>query len=67
MNEALAKESIAALETDLAAETINKAPFLPYSVATPDPSGVAVVESTVAAATVARIAGDSLSRGGHPR
>jgi hypothetical protein len=68
MNEALAKERIAALETDLAAETI-KAPFLPYSVATPDPSGVAVVtvESTVAAATVARIAGDSLSRGGHPR
>jgi hypothetical protein len=69
MNEALAQERIAALETDLAAETINKAPFLPYSVATPDPSGVAVVtvESTVAAATVARIAGDSLSRGGHPR
>ncbi|MDF2748607.1 MAG: iron-sulfur cluster-binding protein [Propionibacteriaceae bacterium] len=69
MNEALAKERIAALETDLAAETINKAPFLPYSVATPDPSGVAVVtvESTVAAATVGRIAGDSLSRGGHPR
>jgi len=35
----------------------------------PYPSGVAIVtvESTIAAATIARIADDSLSRGGHPR
>jgi hypothetical protein len=51
----------------MASAVAGKAPFLPYSVPTPTRPAVVTVESTVAAATVARIAGDSLSRGGHPR